>query len=47
VLNIEQEMSEAFGHKIEIEAKNKKKGKVNIFYTTSDELETIISKIKS
>ena len=46
VLNIEQEMSEAFGHKIEIEAKNKKKGKVNIFYTTSDELETIISKIK-
>ena len=47
VLNIEQEMSEAFGHKIEIEAKNKKKGKVNIFYTTLDELETIISKIKS
>jgi len=47
VLNIEREMSEAFGHKIEIEAKNKKKGKVNIFYTTSDELETIISKIKS
>jgi ParB family chromosome partitioning protein len=47
VLNIEQEMSEAFGHKIEIEVKNKKKGKVNIFYTTSDELETIISKIKS
>ena len=47
VLNIEQEMSEAFGHKIEIEAKNKKKGKVNIFYTTPDELETIISKIKS
>jgi ParB family chromosome partitioning protein len=47
VLNIEQEMSEAFGHKVEIEAKNKKKGKVNIFYNTSDELETIISKIKS
>ena len=47
VLNIEQEMSEVFGHKIEIEAKNKKKGKVNIFYNTSDELETIISKIKS
>ena len=40
-------MSEAFGHKIEIEAKNKKKGMVNIFYTTLDELETIISKIKS
>ena len=47
VLNIEQEMSEVFGHKVEIEAKNKKKGKVNIFYNTSDELETIISKIKS
>ena len=47
VLNIEQEMSEVFGHKVEIEAKNKKKGKVNIFYSTSDELETIISKIKS
>ena len=47
VLNIEQEMSEVFGHKVEIEAKNKKKGKVNIFYTTSGELETIISKIKS
>ena len=47
VLNIEQEMSEAFGHRVEIEAKNKKKGKVNIFYNTSDELETIISKIKS
>ena len=47
VLNIEQEMSEAFGHKVEIEAKNKKKGKVNIFYSTSDELETIISKLKS
>ena len=47
VLNIEQEMSEAFGHKVEIAAKNKKKGKVNIFYSTSDELETIISKLKS
>ena len=47
VLNIEQEMSEDFGHKVEIEAKNKKKGKVNIFYSTSDELETIISKLKS
>ena len=47
VLNIEQEMSEVFGHKVEIEAKNKKKGKVNIFYNTSDELETIISKLKS
>ena len=40
-------MSEVFGHKVEIEAKNKKKGKVNIFYNTSDELETIISKLKS
>ena len=39
--------SKKFLNRIEIEAKNKKKGKVNIFYTTSDELETIISKIKS
>jgi len=46
LLNIEQEMSEGFGHKVEIEAKNKKTGKVVITYNTSDELETIISKLK-
>ncbi|MDA9330866.1 ParB/RepB/Spo0J family partition protein [Gammaproteobacteria bacterium] len=45
LLNIEEEMSESFGHKIEIEAKNKKSGKVTISYSTSDELENIISKL--
>ena len=45
LLNIEQEMSDAFGHKVEIDAKNKKKGKVVISYSTSDELENIISKL--
>ena len=39
LLNIEQEMSDAFGHKVEIDAKNKKNGKVVISYSTSDELE--------
>ena len=47
LLNVEKEMSEGFGHKIEIEAKNKKTGKVAITYNTSNELETIISKIKN
>tara|TARA_B100000214_G_scaffold246618_1_gene181030 strand:+ start:1421 stop:2257 length:837 start_codon:yes stop_codon:yes gene_type:complete len=47
VLIVEREMSEAFGHKVEIEAKNKKSGKLNIFYKSSDELETIISKLKN
>jgi len=46
LLNVEVEMSEGFGHKVEIEAKNKKSGKVIITYNTSDELETIISKFK-
>jgi len=45
LLNIEQEMSDRFGHKVEIEAKNKKNGKVVISYSTSDELENIISKL--
>ena len=45
LLNIEEEMSEGFGHKIEIEARNKKSGKVAISYNTSDELENIISKL--
>ena len=45
VLLIEQEMSDSFGHQISIEAKNKQKGFVQISYKTSDELETIISKI--
>ena len=47
VLIVEREMSETFGHKVEIEAKNKKSGKVNIFYKSSNELETIISKLKN
>jgi len=46
MLNIEQEMSESFGHKVEIETKNKKSGKVTIFYKSLDELDNIISKIK-
>lgn len=45
VILIEQEMSEAFGHQITIEAKTKQKGNLQISYKTSDELETIISKI--
>ena len=45
LLNIEQQMSDAFGHKVEIEAKNKKNGKVVITYNTSDELENIIAKL--
>ena len=45
LLNIEQEMSDASGHKVEIEAKNKKNGKVVITYSTSDELENIIAKL--
>jgi len=47
LLNVEEQMSEGFGHKVEIEVKNKKAGKVVITYNTSDELETIISKLKN
>ena len=47
VILIEQEMSEAFGHQITIEVKTKQKGSLQISYKTSDELETIISKILS
>ena len=47
LLIVEEEMSENFGHKIEIEAKNKKSGKVVINYNTKDELESIISKLKN
>ena len=46
LLIVEQEMSEGFGHKVEIEAKNKKTGKVVITYNTADELENIIAKLK-
>ena len=47
LLNIEKEMSESFGHKIEIETKNKNSGKVSITYNTLDELDNIISKMKN
>ena len=47
LLIVEEEMSENFGHKVEIEAKNKKSGKVVINYNTKDELESIISKLKN
>jgi ParB family chromosome partitioning protein len=45
VILIEQEMSEVFGHQITVEAKTKQKGCLQISYKTSDELETIISKL--
>ena len=47
LLIVEEEMSENFGHKVEIEAKNKKSGNVVINYNTKDELEAIISKLKN
>ena len=46
-LNIEVEMSESFGHKIQIDTKNKKAGKISIFYKTLDELDSIIQKLKN
>ena len=47
LLNIEREMSESFGHKVEIETKNKNSGRVLINYKSLDELDSIISKIKN
>ena len=47
LLNVEREMSETFGHKIEIDTTNKKAGKVSIFYNTLDELDSIIQKLKN
>ena len=47
ILNIERDMSEKFGHKIQIDTKNKKAGKVSIFYKTLDELDSIIQKLKN
>ena len=46
LLIVEEEMSENFGHKVEIEAKSKKSGKVVINYNTKDELESILFKLK-
>ena len=47
ILNVERDMSERFGHKIQIDTKNKKSGKVSIFYKTLDELDSIIQKLKN
>ncbi len=47
ILNVERDMSENFGHKIQIDTKNKKAGKVSIFYKTLDELDSIIQKLKN
>ncbi len=47
ILNVERDMSESFGHKIQIDTKNKKAGKVSIFYNTLDELDSIIQKLKN
>ena len=47
ILNVEQEMSENFGHKIEIDTKNKNAGRVSILYKTLDELDSIIQKLKN
>ena len=44
-LNIEDEISENFGHKTEIDTKTTKTGKVSIFYHSPDELETIIQRL--
>ena len=44
-LNIEDEISDNFGHKTEIETKTTKTGKISIFYHSPDELETIIQKL--
>lgn len=47
ILNVERDMSEKFGHQIQIDTKNKKAGKVSIFYKTLDELDSIIQKLKN
>ncbi|MEK9649619.1 MAG: ParB/RepB/Spo0J family partition protein [Gammaproteobacteria bacterium] len=43
---LEQDLSEAFGHKIEISEASKSRGSVVIHYTSAEERETIIEKIK-
>ena len=45
LLNIEEELSEAFGHKIQIEQKSSSKGRLFIFYASKDDREAIISKL--
>lgn len=46
IKNLEQDMSEAFGHHIEILETSKSKGTIVIHYRSADERETIIGKIK-
>ena len=45
LLNIEEELSENFGHKTEIEQQTYSKGKISISYYSKDERESIISKL--
>jgi len=45
LLNIEEELSEAFGHKIQIEQKSSSKGRLFISYASKDDREAIISKL--
>jgi ParB-like chromosome segregation protein Spo0J len=45
LLNIEEELSEVFGHKIQIEQKSSSKGRLFISYTSKDDREAIISKL--
>ena len=45
LLNIEEELSENFGHKTEIEQQSSSKGKISISYSSKEERESIISKL--
>jgi ParB family chromosome partitioning protein len=45
LLNIEEELSESIGHKIEIDQQSALKGRVSISYSSKDERESIISKL--
>jgi ParB family chromosome partitioning protein len=45
LLNIEEELSESMGHKIEIDQQSTSKGRVSISYSSKDERESIISKL--
>lgn len=45
LLNIEEELSESIGHKIEIDQQSTSKGRVSISYSSTDERESIISKL--
>jgi ParB family chromosome partitioning protein len=45
LLNIEEELSENIGHKIQIDQQTTSKGKISISYSSKDERESIISKL--